>query len=351
MDQATAGKYFLLALLLGAAIMAFFIAQPFLTPLALAAVFAVVLQPIYRDVLSVMRKYPSAAAGLTVIFSIIAIIVPISFIGAQIAREASAVYTSLTQSGDGLTALNNLAKNLEETATAYIPGAGNFADQLSANISRYAQAALQWIIGHAGAAFSSIASTFLSLFIFLIALFYFLKDGQSLKSELMRMSPLRDTYDQTLFTRLEAAVNSVVRGNLTIALLQGTLTTIGFSIFGVPNAVLWGTVAAIAAMIPGIGTALVFIPTIIYLYFTGNTFGAVGLIIWGALAVGLIDNLLTPRLISHGIQLHPLIVLIAVIGGISFFGAVGIFLGPLVLSFLFTLLSIYSDVSKPKAHE
>lgn len=344
MTKTTAGQYFLLALLIGASILAFFIAEPFLTPLALAAVFAVVLQPVYRDVHSVMRKWPGLAAGLTVLFSIIVIILPVSFIGTRIAREAADVYVATTQNGSGIAAVRLLAEKIEDMAAGYVPGAENLSETLSGNVSRYAQTALEWLIQHAGSAFSSIASTLLSSFIFLIALFYFLKDGKTLKDEIVRLSPLRDSYDSLLAERLEAAVNSVVRGNLSIALIQGFLTAIGFTIFGIPNSILWGSVAAIAAMIPGIGTALVFIPTVVYSIFTGNIAAAIGLFMWGSLAVGLVDNILGPRLIGGGIRLHPLLVLIAVLGGISFFGAMGVFLGPLVLSFLFALLSIYTEV-------
>lgn len=346
MNQTTAGQYFLLVLLIGAAVLSFYIAQPFLTPLALAAVFAVVLQPVYRDVFSVMRRWPGAAAGLTVLFSFIVIILPISLVGTQIAQEASAVYASLTKSGNGLMTLNSFVRSMEASVTQYLPFAGNFADSLTENISRYAQTALQWVIGHAGSAFASIASTVLSTFIFVIALFYFLKDGKDIKNEIIRVSPLKDTYDRILVERLELAVNSVVRGNLTIAVIQGVLTTIGFTIFGIPNSILWGTVAAISAMIPGVGTALVFTPAIVYSFFTGDIFSGVGLLIWGSLAVGMVDNFLGPRLIGSGIRLHPLLVLIAVLGGIGFFGPVGVFLGPLIMSFLFALLSIYSDVTR-----
>ncbi len=118
------------------------------------------------------------------------------------------------------------------------------------------------------------------------------------------------------------------------------------SIFGIPNGFLWGTVAAIAALIPGIGTALVFIPAIAFLFFIGNIPQALGLLAWGALAVGLIDNILGPKLVGRGMQLHSLLVLLSVLGEIIFFGPSGIFLGPLSLSLLFVLLSIYADVSR-----
>jgi predicted PurR-regulated permease PerM len=100
-------------------------------------------------------------------------------------------------------------------------------------------------------------------------------------------------------------------------------------------------VAAIAALVPGVGTALVIFPAVIYVFWAGDLFRAVGLAVWGMLAVGLIDNFLGPKLIGNGIKMHSLLVLFSVLGGISFFGPVGLLLGPLALSLFFVLLDIY----------
>jgi len=179
-------------------------------------------------------------------------------------------------------------------------------------------------------------------FLFIISLYYLLKDGALLRKKIVALSPLKDADDETIIKKLELAVSSVIKGNFVIAFIQGVVTAIGFSIFGLPNAVLWGTIAAIAALIPSVGTALVFVPAIILLFISGQIFAAFGLLLWGALAVGLIDNFLGPKLIGRGMQLHPLLVLLSVLGGISLFGPIGFVLGPIVLSLLFALLDIYS---------
>lgn len=342
------GSYFLFILLLGALALCYFIFEPFLTPLILAAVFAVVLQPLYRHVLSLMPRWTSTASLLTVLLTVIGILVPLSLIGTQIGIEARQLYLDLSDR-DTKALLQSAAGQLDATVSAIIPAAGGFSNNLSVNVSSYAQTGLAWIAEHVGDAASGVASALLKFFIFFIALYYLLRDGKKLKERLVELSPLRDTYDERIFDKLELAVNSVIKGNLTIALLQGVLTGIGFTIFGVPNSVLWGTVAAIAALIPGLGTGLVFVPTILFMYFIGEIGPALGLIVWGVLAVGLIDNFLSPQLIGTGMKLHPLLVLLSVLGGLSFFGAIGIFLGPLSLSLLFAFLSIYSDISKGAA--
>src|SRR3989344_4961826 len=265
----------------------------------------------------------------------------LSLVSVLIGQEARDLYLSLDKS-DGQSSVSQLFDRADEILNNIAPG----LQDASADIDASAKTALQWIVGRAGSIFGSISSFLLSLFIFFIALYYLLREGPRVRHALIEFSPLSDNEDKAIFERLERAVNSVIKGNLMIALIQGALAMLGFAIFGVPHAILWGAVTAVAALIPGIGTALVFAPVIGFLFFTGDIFSAVALVIWGALAVGLIDNLLGPRLIGRGMQLHPLLVLLSVLGGLIFFGASGIFLGPLSLSLFFSLLSIYRQSSK-----
>src|SRR6185295_6432156 len=122
------------------------------------------------------------------------------------------------------------------------------------------------------------------------------------------VSPLADNYDEKIFKKLKQAIRSVVVGSLVVGVIQGTLTGLGFFIFGVPNPALWGSIAVVAALIPGIGTSLVLIPGILYLFFVSTHLHALGLLIWGILAVGLIDNLLGPMLVNRGVHIHPFLI-------------------------------------------
>jgi predicted PurR-regulated permease PerM len=140
---------------------------------------------------------------------------------------------------------------------------------------------------------------------------------------------------------LKASIHGVIRGALVIAGIQGIISGIGFAIFGVPNAVLWGSLAAVCALVPTLGTTLVFVPIVGYLALTGHIPQAIGLAVWGIFAVGLIDNILGPRLMSQGSSIHPFFILIAVLGGVDLFGPVGLFAGPLVVALFFALFDTY----------
>lgn len=328
--------YFLLALLAGTTILSFYILRPFVSVFVLAVVFAVVFQPIYRKILKYSFNHEAAAAFLTVITVVAIILTPLAFLGERIFNELRQLYISLVEDGgkdNVISILNGLLDNFRNYFL--LPQA------FSINIGQYLKEGLHWLLQNLGALFSNFASILVSCFIFLVSFYYLLKDGMKLKQAIIKYSPLADIEDEMVLDKLELAVSSVVKGNFVIAFTQGFLTAAGFMIFNVPNAILWGAVAAIASLIPSVGTSLVFIPAIIFMFMKGNLFSAAGLLLWGMLAVGMIDNFLGPKLISRGMKLHPLLILFSVFGGLIFFGPIGFILGPIVLSFLFALMHIY----------
>jgi len=345
MNREQLRPYFLILLLLGVFFLVGYIFLPFLPPLILAAVFSVVLYPLYSRISMLLGNWPSLASLFTVLISLVAVLLPLSMLVVLVGNEARDLYLSL-DAGSGKEQIVVVLSQVEDLLVKFIPGAEGMAAKITANIDTYARAGLEWLISHASDAFSSIASLTLSLFLFILSLYYLLRDGRKVRTILVDLSPLNDKDDEKVFDLLGRSVNSVVRGSLLIALIQGTLTGIGFTIFGIPNAILWGTLAALAALVPTIGTALVFAPAIVFLFFVSGLLPAAGLLLWGSIAVGLIDNLLGPRLMGQGMSLHPLLVLLSVLGALALFGPIGIFLGPLSVSFLFALLSIYSESSR-----
>ncbi len=345
MNEKTLRPYFLLALIAVSFALVFFIFRPFLVPLVLAAVFASVLQPLYRVLFRHMQSVPGLASFTAMLIAVVCILIPLTLISVQITSDAQNLYSSLS-GGEGKLYLDTAAGYANDTVSRYAPSLALSPAELSASVDQSMKDGLSWLVQNLGGAFGGAARTLLSVFVFLIALYYLLRDGARLKQVIIEMSPLADTEDKVVFARLELAVRSVIRGSLMIALIQGILTGIGFAFFGVPNSILWGVAAAFAALIPGIGTSLVLAPGVAYLFIIGAVTPAVGLLLWSVLAVGLIDNFLGPKLVGRGMQLHPLLVLLSVFGGLVFFGPAGIFLGPLCTSLLFALLSIYQHVSK-----
>jgi len=274
--------------------------------------------------------------------AIILVVLPMALLGVQILKELNQLYQTIA-SGNKDSFLMVIDNSIN-WARGFFPVPDNF----QIDFSQYLQRGIDTLIRNIGSIFSSFAGILLDFFVFLVAFYFLLKDGHKLKNYIINLSPLDDSEDEMIASRFKLAISSVVKGNLVVGLIQGALTGIGFTLFGVPNAVLWGSVAAIAALLPGIGTTLVLAPAIIFLFITGNIFGSIGLLIWGTIAVGLIDNFLGPILMGRGMQMHPLLVFIAIIGGITFFGPLGFLLGPLVMSPCLTIIEIYFSLKEQK---
>lgn len=339
MNERKSQLYFLLAALVGIFILAFFIFRPFLYALALAMVFAAVFQPVYKKIVKFTRGWRGISALITLLIVVVLIFTPLIFLGVQIFQEAQQLYSSLAVGG-GKNVVLNISNGLQGNFQKYLP----VTQEFSLDIDQYLKQGLSWLLQHLASIFGSFAKMAINSLLFLIALYYLLKDGHKLKAAIIALSPLSDANDEIISQKIKKAIESVMKGNLLIALIQGVLTSVGFTIFGIHNAVLWGSVAAIAALVPGIGTALVLAPAIVFLFLKGEVSSGAGLIVWGVGAVGLIDNFLSPKLVGRGMHLHPLIILLSVLGGIAFFGPIGFLLGPLVMSLLFALLSIYSSL-------
>lgn len=340
MSKALQEQYFLILLILGAGVLVFYIFAPFMAPLALGIIFAVLLHPFYVLLSSWIGGRESLAAFLTVLISVLVFLIPMILLGAQLVKEAQDLYVNIAFDQARPFHEEWLAR-ADPWIQQYLPGASDQIARFTENISVYAEQGAAWILQNLGTAFSGISTFFLQTFIFLMTLYYLLRDGGRLKQVIIDISPLADENDEIIFQKLGAAVNSVVKGKLVIALLQGFLSGVGFAIFGVPNPVMLGFIAALVSLVPPLGTALILIPAVIYLVVVGAIGPAIGLAMWSVVAVGLIDNILGPRLMGSGMDLHPLLVLLSVLGGLAFFGPVGLFLGPIAASFLITLLSLY----------
>ncbi len=336
-------NHFFFGLLLAVVVLAIFIFLPFLTPLVLAIALAVVFGPIHRLIVRWFfrdKERSSFGALVTLIVIVVIIFVPAILISAKIYTEVQSMYGFLIdESGRSqvIDSLNNIAQRGSHLLFDLFP-AYSFD---SFNITDILQRGLEWVFGNLDTVFSGASKIALSIFVMFLALFYFLRDGRELRRQVIALSPLGDDDDRQILNRLEQTIYSIFAGSIAVGIIQGILTGIGFAIFGVPSPALWGSIAAVAALIPGIGTALVIVPGILYLAFVGDTGHAIGLLIWGIIAVGLIDNFLGPIIVNRRVKIHPFLILLSVLGGIIFFGPIGFVLGPIVLAFLFSLLEIY----------
>lgn len=311
-------------------VLSVFIFWPFLTPLALAGIVAILISPVYKKILKTLKS-ESLSSMVTILLLVILILAPLAVVSNKIISEAQGLYVSVT-SGETVS-VDFITTKIETTVQTYIP-------EFKFNTREYLSGFASWVVDRLGGIFSGTLDLVVKFVLGLVALFYFLRDGDEFKKQIISFSPLSEDKDKFISDSLKSSINSVLMGSLAVAVVQGLLSGVGFVLFGVPNATLWGTVAGVAALVPGVGTALVWIPAVVYLYFYGSVGVWIAQLLWSVLLVGLIDNFLAPFIINKGVNIHPLLILFSILGGLQFFGAEGFLLGPLVVGLLFALIKI-----------
>lgn len=325
---------FFFGLLVLSGYMVWQIMSPFLSALALAAVIVTISSPLYHKIRPYMpRQSKSLAAFLSTIIVFVVGILPIVLMTTLVVNEIVDFYQEM-DSVEGLT-ITTISASIETQIQRVVPDFEiNIADQI--------RLSAEWFTGNLASIFTGTITTFFLFFIALIASFYFFRDGKELLELVVKASPLPDDEDQEILDRMGRAVRAVATGTLLVALIQAVLATLGMLVAGVDRAILLGGLVAIAAMIPGIGTGVIMFPVVIILFLSGNIVPAVGLLIWSVMAVGLVDNFIGPQLMSRGNNMHPFIILISVLGGLSLFGPIGFLIGPVVVTLFLVLLEIYN---------
>ena len=331
-------RYFFFGLLLVTFVFSFFILRPFWAVLALGISFSVVLHPLQRWLTSKKISDGLSSLLIVILFTIV-LCGPLLGIGAMIFNQSKDVYQSVVGNQSSLPLLDSV----NDVINGILPAGMDF------DIHEKYTEFVSFVSGNIANIFTTTASAFFSFILMLFIIFYFLRDGSQWKKAIIVLSPLGDADDKKIIDRLEIAIKSVILGNLMISFIQGVLLGLGLWIFGIPNSAVWGLVAAITSLIPTIGTALVSIPAVLFLFFTGSTSAAIGLAIWSSVMVGMIDNFLSPMIIGKSTNVSPLLVLFAVLGGVSLLGPIGILIGPLTISLLYTLISIYRNEFKQNA--
>ncbi len=321
-------QIFIGGIILAAALMAF-IFLPELNAIVLGVSFAVLFQPCYALLRKWFGGHDSAAAGLVVLLAIVIILLPLVFFGLQIFIEAQGLYGHLA-SGSGEPVINWFRMELARVLPVF-----------NIDFSSYVQQLLGVVIGDLGPIFSGVLGVIATFFLSFFALYYFLRDGSKLCAAFIARGPLSAARAEEVLSSLYSRASSVIRGSLAVGVLYGLLTGIGFFIFGLPSAILWGAVTVVASFIPGVGVLLIVVPGIISLYLAGNIIGTIGLTAWMFFMAITMETYIRPRFLGGKKKIHPMLMLFAVLGGLSFFGPIGLLLGPLSLGLLLTLLEIY----------
>jgi predicted PurR-regulated permease PerM len=332
-------KTFILLLVIG--ITALFIAmiRDFLIAVLLGGIFSGLLYPVYHRLLQlpVLQNRPGITSACVLLLAFLAIGIPLTGLLGMVTAEAVNISENIVPWARELLARINLSEQLPE----WIP----FADQLDpykesllSRVGAATSAAGKFLVRSGSALTQGTVTFLLNLFIMLYAMFFFLLRGPQWIKQLAGYLPLTAEDRQNVLDRGLSVTRASLKGILVIGVLQGVLVGLAFWAIGLTGAAFWGTIVVVLSAVPGLGAPIIWLPAAFYLFLIDRSGAAIGLILWGALVVGTIDNVLRPRIVGVEARMPDLLILLSTLGGIIMFGAVGIIIGPIIAAGLVTIL-------------
>jgi predicted PurR-regulated permease PerM len=315
------------ALFLVIAIFAVIILKPFLSFIVLAGILTYALFPIYGFFRDRLRK-PNLASALLILLTLLVMVLPTIFLVTELVQQVSGAITSFNFTK--LDPITSHVKRITGHSVQEVFDAG--LEQIRKSMLAIAPNIL-----------GSIGELFLGLFIMFFVMYYGFRDGEKFVQRIRHLLPLEPSLKDSLFYELRTITQAVLYGQVMTALIQGALGMIGLLIFGVSNWLFWGAIMMVTAFIPFLGTPIVWVPAAASLILGGNTARGIGLLIYSGILVMNIDNFLRPKLMSGRTQVHPVLILIGVLGGLKVFGFVGLLVGPLILALLVAFVRFYEE--------
>ncbi len=318
-------------------VLAYMLLEPYLTAILTSFLLAYLFYPFYRWV---NKKIPNRNVSAAVASILIVIIstAAIGFVVFQLSQEADVAFIMLKQtlseanggeceSGFSCTIINNVNSFLARKDVKYY--ITESVKSITSNIT-------DWTINFLVSLPKKIILVFITFFI----TFFLLKDGKAFIRKVEEEIPIGKKHSREVYHQMNEVTRAIIYGFFLMALIQGIIMALALKIFGISSPILLGLIVAVVAFIPAIGASIIWIPAVLFQFLHGNVFAAVGLLAAG-LIVSSIDTFLKPKIIGDQAKIHPVIVLLGVLGGLSLFGFIGIITGPLILALLFTFIKMY----------
>lgn len=301
---------------------------PFLQYFLLAVLLAYVLAPVQAR--AERWVGPRIAAGVIVALTTVAILFPLVLVVRAVAADAAAIVREVRRGGETLGRLERAVSELADVELS--------VDELLRSVLRDGGPdAFGSIVGVFGAVTHAVIGLGLTVFL----LYYFLKDGDSFVAWLRWVLPLRDPVLDDLFSAIDEITRAVLAGHVLIAVVQGTIAGVGLAATGIPNALFWTAVMILLALLPVVGSFLVWGPAAVYLALVGRPVAALLLFLYGTVIVGLSDNYLRPIFVDRYAHVNPSVIILGVVGGLYAIGFMGLFVGPIIIGALRVTLDVY----------
>lgn len=330
-DEEFFKKIFISVILAVLLVLSFFILKPILLSIIMGVIFAIVFETPYNKILFYLKSRTLSAA-IVCILLLLSILIPLWFLTPIFIEQSFEAYR-LSQQIDLASILNKFF--------TFVSPSDTLSGEVGGILSSFLAKATNSLLNYFSQLILEFPSLLLQLFVVFCTLFFVLRDNEKIVASIHNLMPFSKDIEKRLFQSSKDITLSVIYGHIFIGALQGIIVGLGFILFGVSNSLFLMLLAIIAGIIPTfVGTTIVWMPVIIYLFLAGNNFAAFGVLAFGLFA-GSIDNIIRPIFISKKSKMHPLLALIGMIGGFFFFGFLGFILGPLIIAYIIIVLEVY----------
>ncbi len=339
--------YPLLGFLTGVALLAFLVFRHFLAVFTVAASVALLLAPAQQRLTRAWRGRNGPAAALLVLLTTVLLLVPVLTSAAILSQHALSFFDWVRPHLQP-EALRELWRETLPQRFPWLHGFLRFDEQgaseaASAILSRLAVAANRFL----QQALAGLTEALFELLLFMLMLFFLLKDGRGLRREVEAISPFSAAQEAAIAEHLSLTVQGVFKAMILVPIVQGLVAVPGFAFFGVPSPLFWSVLVFLAALVPLLGSALGWVPAVVYLFLNGEDWQWIGMLVYGVVLISGIDNVVKPLVLGGAARIHPLTAFLAILGGLLSFGPLGFLIGPVILSLVLSAIRIYREVLKP----
>ncbi len=336
--------WFLGLLTLLVAGVAFVITRPFLYPVAAAIVLAVVFNPVHQGILTWTKGKPGLASLLSTLTLLFVFGVPVFVVISLAANEGVAAAQYLTRRSAAEGGFTLFLTTIADRGLRFV---GRWIDlskyDVRGAITSHVQQAGVWLLGSGAAVLGGFTRLFVTTLFTLVIVFFLFRDGHEWVHRAVGVIPLSPEQARRLLGNISDTIVANMYGILSVGLAQGILTGIAVALVGIPSPVLLGLGAAFASVVPVVGAGIVWIPAGLYLIFTGALWKGIFVLLWGTVVISAADNVIRPWVVSGKVELHPLVLLFFILGGVEAFGFLGLFLGPVIASVLTVLFQMFRE--------
>jgi len=342
MQQALVNRSVIILVLAVISLLFYQVVKPFLLSIFIAALFAALFTPLYRWFLARVGNRQALASLLTLLLVLFFVFVPLFLVFGTVLTQALDIAQSAKPwvqqqlAEPGLITAQLQALPFYEQILPYREMGLDWLGKITGSVSKWTVDAIQALT-------LGTFSALLSIVIILYTMFFFLMDGDRLLYYLLYYLPLNDDDEKKLLRRFTSVTRATLKGTAVIGMLQGSLAGIALHFAGIPSALFWAVAMMFLSVVPGIGTAFVWGPAVVYLIANGEYLTATLLAVYCVLVVGSVDNLLRPKLVGNDTQLHELMIFFSTLGGLATFGFMGFVIGPIIAALFVTMWELYGS--------